>query len=32
MFYLKAENTKAKEARQVHLNAKQSYAVVWVMA
>ncbi|MDG1183539.1 MAG: tyrosine-type recombinase/integrase [Tateyamaria sp.] len=22
MFYLKAENTKAKEARQVHLNAK----------
>ncbi len=31
MFYLKAENTKAKEARQVHLNAKlqKELAVYW---
>ena len=31
MFYLKAENTKAKEARQVHLNAKlqRELATYW---
>ncbi|MGR3491552.1 MAG: tyrosine-type recombinase/integrase [Shimia sp.] len=31
MFYLKAENTKAKEARQVHLNAKlqKELTVYW---
>ncbi|MEO9682118.1 MAG: site-specific integrase [Tateyamaria sp.] len=31
MFYLKAENTKAKEARQVHLNAKlqKELATYW---